>query len=300
MTVAKTEDDGLEFETGLEDFDMEDAVVPRLSIVHKDQEFKDSLTGETFPKISAIILGLVKQRVLWFPTVDEGDWPMCRSANHDIGFPNVSDKQPKEKAFPWETSGFNPDDFPPDDEGLIRLPCAGCQLKEWKTHPDGKKPYCAEQFTLPLLYATDPDAPLAPAILTLQKTSLKPIKAYLTGFSRSQTPAFSVVTEIGLEAAKRGSNEYSIATLKRIANSDPDQWRAYATQYRAMRDFLTADPGERDLDEGGGVAIEPAKPEPVVEDPPAETVTVAAGQPAAAAATGGSAAPDDDPDALPF
>lgn len=302
MTLATPEDKDLEFETGLDDFDMEDAVVPRLSIVHPEQMFKDSLTGETFPKMQAIILGLVKQRVLFHVEVDDGDWPMCRSQNHDDGFPNMSDKQPKDKLFPWEKSGFDPSDFPPDGDGLIRLPCSGCQLKEWKSHPDGKKPYCAEQFTLPLLYSEDPDGPYAPAILSLQKTSLKPIKAYLTSFARSQQPAFSVITEIGLDAARRGTTTYSIANFRKTTGSDPDEWRSYATSYRSMRNFLIADPGSRDDDE----VAEPSDNKntgPVVEEPPAKKETKAAPEePAAKEAEPAAAAPaaEADPDDLPF
>src|SRR5690606_15412571 len=144
------------FETGLEDFGMEDAVIPRLKIVHKEGVFEDSLSGEKFETISLVILGLVKQRILWHQTVDDGDMPMCRSANHDTGFPNLSDDQPKEKRFPWEKSGFRPEDYQ-DEDGNFRLPCSGCNLKEWKSHPDGKRPYCSEQFTLPVLYSDNPD-----------------------------------------------------------------------------------------------------------------------------------------------
>lgn len=307
MTVARPEDTDLEFETGLDDFDMEDAVVPRLTIVHPEQEFKDGLTGETFSKLNVIILGLVKQRSLWHPTVDEGDWPMCRSQNHEIGFPNLSDKQPKEKVFPWAISGFDPADYEPDPDGQIRLPCSGCQLKEWKSHPDGKKPYCSEQFTLPLLYSEDPDGPYAPAILSLQKTSLKPIKAYLTGFARSQTPAFSVITELTLEAAKRGTTTYSIAQLRKGPATDQDQWRSYAMQFRTMRDFLTADPGSVDEEEDGvGTPSAnvntppPAKEETAAapDEPAAKEAAVVEEEPKAPAAAAPAAANDDDD--LPF
>ena len=157
---AKTSD--FDYDTGLEQFGVEDAVIPRLSIVHKDGQFKDSLTNAQFTTIKVIILGLVKQRVLFHPVVDDGDWPMCKSADHDTGFPNMSDEQPKEKRFAllWDKAGFDPKDFPPDENGVIRLPCDSCQLKEWGTHPDGKKPYCAEQFTLPILYDPDEDGSL--------------------------------------------------------------------------------------------------------------------------------------------
>jgi hypothetical protein len=239
-----------DFETGLEDFNMEDATIPRLTIVHKEGEFKDSLSNEQFSTIKVIILGLVKQRVLWHPDVEDGDWPMCRSANHDIGFPNLSDDQPKDKRFPWAKSGFDPKDYPAGDDGQIRLPCSGCALKEWGSHPDGKRPYCSEQYTLAVYYDPNDDGNWLPAIITFQKTGLKPLKAYLSSFARGRMAAFQVVTEIGLTMQKRGSTDYSVPTFRKIGNTDEENWREYSTTYRAMRDFLTADPGSRDEDEG--------------------------------------------------
>lgn len=311
MTVQNVGD----FETGLEDFNMEDAVIPRLSIVHKEGEFKDSLSNEQFPKVKVIILGLVKQRVLWHPDVDDGDWPMCRSANHDIGFPNLSDDQPKEKRFPWEKSGFRKEDFPAGEDELIRLPCSGCQLKEWKSHPDGKRPYCSEQFTLPILYDPREDGNWVPAIITFQKTALKPLKAYLSSFARSRNAAFMAVTEIGLDMLKRGSTDYSVPNFKRIADTDEELWREYSVNYRTMRDFLTADPGSRDEDEAGTPAasdntakapasssVTPTKEEDVVdaevvEDSPEEVVKT---EPKETPKSAAPAAAADDDDELPF
>lgn len=300
-----------DFETGLEDFGLEDAVIPRLSIVHREAQFKDSLSNEQFDTLKVIILGLVKQRVLWHPTVDDGDWPMCRSANHETGFPNMSDDQPKDKRFPWSKSGFDQSDYPADGDGLIRLPCSGCQLKEWGSHPDGKRPYCAEQYTLPVLYDPRDDENWVPAIMTFQKTGLKPLKAYLSSFARSRNAAFQAVTEIGLDLNKRGQTEYSVPWFKRVGNTDEENWREFSTNYRTMRDFLTADPGSRDEDEGtpapsSNVAKPPAKEEPkqddktedvvdaeVVEDKPQQQDKVSKPEPAAAAS-------DDDDDDLPF
>lgn len=247
MTVpAKTSD--FEFDTGLEDFDLEDAVIPRLTIVHREGQFKDSLSNETFDSIKVIILGLVKQRVLWHPTVDDGDWPMCRSVNHDIGFPNVSDDQPKDKRFPWDKSGFDPSDYPADENGQIRLPCSGCALKEWGSHPDGKRPYCSEQFTLPVLYDPRDDGNWVPAIITFQKTGLKPLKSYLTSFARSRNAAFMAVTEIGLTLQHRGQTDYSVPTFKRVGDTDEENWREYSASFRTMKEFLEADPGSRDYE----------------------------------------------------
>lgn len=306
MTVANPSD--YEFETGLEDFDMTDAVIPRLTIVHKEGEFKDSLSNEQFPKLTVIILGLVKQRVLWHPDLDDGDWPMCRSANFEVGMPNMSDDQPKDKRFPWDRSGFNSADYEPDEEGKVRLPCAGCALKEWKSHPDGKRPYCTEQWTLPILYDPREDDNWVPAIVTFQKTGLKPLKSYITSFARSRQPAFTAVTEITLDQLKKGGTEYSVPAFKRVGDTEDSNWRDYSVNFRTMRDFLTAEPGSRDENEvsatesRGTLPEDPWKPAPeavkeepieaeIVEDPPAAEPEAKKSEPAA---------PVDDDDALPF
>lgn len=256
MTIQNVGD----FETGLEDFDMEDAVIPRLSIVHKEAEFRDSLSNEQFPKLRVIILGLVKQRVLWHQTVDDGDWPMCRSVNHEIGFPNMSDDQPRDKRFPWDKSGFEAKDFPADEEGNVRLPCSGCALKEWGSHPDGKRPYCSEQFTLPVLYDPREDGNWVPAILTFQKTGLKPLKSYITSFARSRQAAFQAITEIELDLLKRGQTDYSVPRFKRVGDTDEENWPEYSVNYRTMREFLTAEPGSREESEGSSPAPAAAAP----------------------------------------
>lgn len=306
MTVQNVGD----FETGLEDFDMEDAVIPRLSIVHREGQFKDSLSNEQFDSVKVIILGLVKQRILWHPTVDDGDRPMCRSSDHNLGFPNMSDDQPKEKRFPWEKSGFDKADYPADDDGLIALPCSGCQLKEWGSHPDGKRPFCSEQFTLPVLYDPREDDSWVPAIMTFQKTGLKPLKSYLTSFARSKNAAFQAVTEIGLNLQKRGQTDYSVPWFKRVGDTDDSNWREYSSSFRTMRDFLVAPPGAREDTEDGTPAApsanentKPKKAAPetddsdvvdaeVIEESKAEEKANPAGEPPAASS--------DDDDDLPF
>lgn len=263
MTVQNTGD----FETGLEDFSMEDAVVPRLVIQHRDGEFKDSLSGATFSKIKVIILGLVKQRILWHNIVDDGDMPMCKSANHKLGFPNIDEDTPREKRFPWAASGFDPKDFPPDEDGQVALPCDGCQLKEWGTHPDGKKPYCSEQYTLPVLYDPYDNDSWVPALLTFQKTGIKPVRSYLTSFARSNNPAYTAITEIGLDLQKRGQNPYSVPNFRRVGDTDDALWREYATNYRTLKTFLQAPPTPREESN----ASSNSTPSPNVATAPANT-----------------------------
>ena len=50
---------------GLEDVDDADLSTPILRIVHKEGVFIDNLTSVQYDEIPCVLLGLVKQRVLW-------------------------------------------------------------------------------------------------------------------------------------------------------------------------------------------------------------------------------------------
>lgn len=265
-----------EFETGLEQFDQSDMTVPRLQIDHKEGEFIDTLTNERFSVLEhVILLGLVKQRILWPEHVDEGDTPMCKSADHSVGYPNTSDEIKREKRFPWADSGFRQADFEGDHPAL---PCEGCKLKEWGSHPDGKKPYCAEVYTFPLLYDPHGNGQYVPAIVQFQKTGLKKTKDYLSGFARGNSPLFVAVTKIELELNKRAGNVFSTPKFTKVGQTEQDDWREYSTTFTGMRKFLQAAPLGAD-DEGSGGATEtdntarPPEPTPTeskAEEPAAE------------------------------
>lgn len=243
--------------TGLEDFSLEDAVIPRLKIMHKEGVFKDNLSGATFAKIRVIILAMNKQRILWHPSVDDGDKPMCRSADFNLGFPVSREEATKGKEFPWDKSGFTAEDMVPDQYGDVVLECGRCKLKEWGSHPLGKIPYCAEQWTLSVLYDGINDdgsssGMYSIALLTLQKSGLKAIKSYLTSFQRAKQPAFTAVCEVSLNLQGKGDVVFSTPSFRNVGKSDQAEWRSYAEQAQQMRDFLKRAP--EPLEDEGGTA----------------------------------------------
>ena len=221
--------------TGLEDFGTEDMVMPRLGIEHTEGKLVDNLTGEKFDKLQVVMLGLIKQRILWDTEVNEGDHPLCKSFNHTEGLP--SDK------FPWDASGFD------KDKAGDALPCASCNLKEWGSHPQRETPWCSEQHTFPVLMNIGSDDEpnfAAPAIFTVQRSGIKPSKTYLTSFSRSKTPLFTVVTEISLNMQKRGSVTYSVPRFAKVADTEQAEWDEFAQHYLQIRDFVTTPPAKED------------------------------------------------------
>lgn len=246
--LANPEDFGA---TGLEDFGVTDSVIPRLQIVHKEGVFKDNLSNLTYHPLRLIILGLVKQRILWHPEVDDKDpQPMCKSNDFQTGYPNL--ELTGKRAFPWDKSGYDPNSVPVVGEQKP-LPCANCQLKEWGSHPNGSNPYCSEQWTLPVYFDASGDAKedaWSPALLTLQKSSIKPLRAYLTPFSRTNKPAFTSVCEVTLKVNTRGQVDYSIPTFTPIGESDRSRWMEFSDQFQQMKGYLQQPP--RSFDEDGG------------------------------------------------
>lgn len=214
---------------GLEDYDPStDAGTPRLTIVQDQAVFEDSATGEQFAKITAILLGQVKQRTLWPASMgDDKKPPLCRSYDHKVGHPG--------EEFPWKESGF---DLAAAGEPPV-VGCEACPLKEWESHPDPAKsiPWCSEQIVFPLLMQL-PNGVWAPAILTLQRSNIKPSNQYVTGFARARLPLFTAITELTLDPRKKGSNKYAVIELKKGIETDKAMWPEYADQLRNFRTFL--------------------------------------------------------------
>ena len=78
---------------GLESIDASDLSMPIIKMVHDQGVWEDSLSGEQFEEMDVILLGLIKQRVLWpAEMAEEADAPLCRSYNFTQGHP--SDKFP--------------------------------------------------------------------------------------------------------------------------------------------------------------------------------------------------------------
>lgn len=316
MTVSQYEgDNGAvalpdNFDDGLGDFEPTDAAVPRLTIQHKDGRFKESLSGQTYESLSVIILGLVKQRTLWAPVQEDDMKPMCKSTNFLTGYPNVAEDTPKDHRFPWEKSGFDPASAPKNELDQVILPCQSCPLKEWGSHPNGKVPWCSEEFTLPLLYDATGEGDWMPAVLTIKKTGLKNIKQYLASFQRQRKPAFSVITKVTLTQQSRGQTEYCVPNWAAEEKTSIDDWPGFSQSFVGLKEFLQMPPAVYDEDgeriqaappeQSAGTALsspqsaaqEAAEPEPEAEP---EQPTAKVSQPAAS-----SAPADDDDDDMPF
>lgn len=231
--AARNDGSGIE---GLDDVDASDMTMPMIKIVHDEALWEDSLSGEKFPELDVVLLGLIKQRILWPSEVADGDsdGPLCRSYNFTLGHPGSDFTKKDNKVTPLEVSGFTQADL---DAGP--LSCTSCNLKEWGSHPLRDVPWCVEQFVFAVMLG-EPDEPMgAPAIMTLQRSSMKPAKAYLTSFLRARSPLFTARTTLKLNGQSRGSVKYSVPKFIKGVPTDPDYHGEYASLYRAVKDFVS-------------------------------------------------------------
>lgn len=213
---------------GLDDFNDSDLVIPRLNIEQKKAVFVDGLSGEEYPEIEVVLLGMVRQRVLWKPEMEEKvSAPLCKSYDGKEGHPGDE--------FPWKASGFVKATVAEGEEQPA-LSCAGCALKDWGSHPSRDVPWCTEQHVLPLLMQIGDG--WSPAILTLQRANMKASKAYLSSYTRVKSPAYVALSKMSLTAHKRGTVEYATINISRGDGTDPTKWGEYAEQYRSIRSFL--------------------------------------------------------------
>lgn len=264
------------YDTGLEDFDVAtEGSIPRLSIKHGDVPmYKLNIQEDPFASFRGIVLGLVKQRVLW-PAVYEGDdaEPLCKSVNNVDGLVNW-------EKFPWQASGFDPADISAnprfDDGGNLILPCSGCRLKEWGSHPTAKPPWCNQQATLPMLIdlGDDPEDPQwMPAVASFSKTALRPINNFITPYAARKEPCYIDVVQFDLKPASSNGRRYGVPVVRAVAKTDRTDWAAYSAQYKQMRSFLTAAPNQKEEEEPG--ATPPPPPPPVAPAPVAAPVASA-------------------------
>lgn len=257
---------------GLEDVEDGDLVVPRLNISHKTGKFVNSVTGEEYDELHVIMFAQVRQRVMWDSEVDENyKSPQCKSPDFDHGFPNVDPKAPAEKLFPWKEGNFDVaagkegryDLAILNETGLPSLPCASCKFKEW----ENKKTRCKEQHVYPLLYS-DGNGNWAPAILTVQGSSVKGSKAYVSGFVTLRAALYTNMTKLTLTRMSRGSVDYAVINFTRETATDVGFHGEYATQARAMRDYLRRLPAKREETD------ESVEPSSNVNVPPPASPTV--------------------------
>lgn len=241
---------------GLEDFDTTDMVMPTLRLDHQEGVMVDTLSGEQFPSLTVVLLGLVKQRILWPAEMSETkENPMCRSLNFSVGTPDPD----KPERFPYAAAKLDPDQYPD-----LHLPCEACALKEWGSNPKNQTPWCSEQWTFPLMMPAGEG--WAPAVFTLQRSNLKAARAYMTSFARSKKPLFTTETKITLQSNKRGTVKYVNTMFAKGDDTPSDFHPELAENYRRIREWLQTPRDEAPSDDEGTSVSNPSSAAVADED----------------------------------
>jgi len=244
--ITVTQDIALpsDYETGLEDFDPSQASLPRIQIVHADGVFKDSLTNEEFPVMVGVMLGLIKQRVMWEKDQQDDSKPQCKSNDGEFGYPNI--QGPQHSLFPWHLSGItDPNALTRDEHGRPIIKCETCPFAQWrKNGAKNEPPPCSERYTIPIVFSTNPaGGPVDHAgIASFQRSGIAPLKAYISGFSRTKRPLFSSWVKVELKRASRGTVVYSVPVVQKLGPTNESDWEEYSREYRGVREMLRQAP----------------------------------------------------------
>lgn len=255
---ATQQDVNLNAPEGLEDFGTEDRVMPMLRIDHNKNVFVDALSNEEFPELNVILLGLVKQRVLWPAQMkadaDGSEPPLCRSYNFQEGHPSPPEtfaNGTTQERFPWDATQFEP--------GTEIVPCSQCPLKDWGSHPTRDAPWCSEQHTFALVIP-QADGNMVPCLFQLQRSGLKPSRQYLSSFANANQPLFTVHTQIKLDQKKYGNNPFSVPSFSRSGAVDEELYPEFSTMYRSIREYLQTPRRRDDEDVEDNLSTEVSQP----------------------------------------
>ena len=110
--------------------------------------------------------------------------------------------------------------------------CAACALNRFGTDPNGKGKACKNMRILYLLRSGE----YMPIQLTLPPTSISPFREFLNqSFAIRRRATFGSVVQIGLKKMNNGTNDYSVATFRRLCDFTGEelaQIRAYADSFK--------------------------------------------------------------------
>lgn len=110
--------------------------------------------------------------------------------------------------------------------------CATCALNQYGTASGSAGKACKNMRTLYLLRSGD----MMPLQVTLPPTSLRPFNEFSNrAFLMRRRASFGSVVQIGLRKMSNGSNDYSVATFKRLYDFEGEQLaqiRAYAGSFK--------------------------------------------------------------------
>lgn len=115
------------------------------------------------------------------------------------------------------------------DPGLY---CATCPKNKYGTTKEGRGKACKNMHQLYLLRSGE----YMPLQLSLPPTSISPFREFMNqAFVLRRRTSYGSVVQIGLKKANNGTNDYSVATFKRLSDfegEDLAQIRSYSNSFK--------------------------------------------------------------------
>ena len=113
--------------------------------------------------------------------------------------------------------------------------CELCPMNQYGTDMGGGKgKACKNMRTLYILRSGE----AMPIQLSLPPTSLRPFMDFMNAvFVTRQRPTWTAIVQIGLKRQDNGTNQYSVATFRKVADLNQEQllqMRQYASSFRAQ------------------------------------------------------------------
>ena len=252
-----------EYGTGLEDLDPNEVQVPRIKVDHPNAVFKDGITGDEFPALDGVLLGMVMQRTMWRRDYNgENDArPQCKSNDAAIGFPNM-DSSNQDDHFPWnEAVGINAATLEKDEHGRLTIPCAACPFSKWTgTRQKPKPPRCSEIHSYPVMYRSEDGGEIDRAgIVSFKGSGIRPSKQFLKSFAAAKRAVYTSEVRVTLRPEQNGMIRYAVPEFSRTGSVPESEWKAYAEELKGLREILREPPrfsgDENNVAAGAAVTI---------------------------------------------
>jgi len=177
----------------------EELPLPRLSIIqamsdaaadNKPGLFYNNLTGETYEKITGVILGMGLSRVLG---VKKGEQPLCRS------FDNVHG------------------DGEPGGE------CVKCLNSQWdRDKVPNVPPECRQNYDL--LFFDEAEMPY---IYQVYKTAIKPANYFIAAARSRNLPLYCFRVEITVKQIENDQGKFFVPYFRVTGQTNPTEWQRY-------------------------------------------------------------------------
>lgn len=131
--------------------------------------------------------------------------------------------------------------------------CATCEMNQYGTDQNGGKgKACKNMRTLYILRSGE----AMPIQLSLPPTSLRPFNDFANAvFVTRQRPTWATIVQIGLRRVENGSNQYSVATFRKVRDLTPEEvvnMKAYVGTFRAQAKEMLQQRAQEALNKANG------------------------------------------------